>query len=65
MDEISNGLLRKDGLPKEIDFNQVDQSFVSSVPDKRNNIPRKPLKYQTLLEIFLGYMDEDILSNLI
>jgi len=58
-------LLRKDGSPKEIDFNQVDQSFVSSVPDKRNHIPRKPLKDQTLLEVFLGYIDEDILSNLI
>lgn len=61
----SNGLLRKDGLPKEMDFNQVDQSFVSTVADKRNNIPRKSLNYQTSLEVFLSYMDEDILSNLI
>jgi len=65
LNENSNGLLRKDGLPKEMDFNQVDQSFVSSVADKRNNIPRKSLKYQTPLEVFLSYMDEDILSSLI
>ncbi|SIO16119.1 Transposase and inactivated derivatives, IS30 family [Carnobacterium alterfunditum] len=65
LNENSNGLLRKDGLPKEMDFNQVDQSFVSSVADKRNNIPRKSLKYQTPLEVFLSYMSEDILSSLI
>jgi len=65
LNENSNGLLRKDGLPKEMDFNQVDQSFVSSIADKRNNIPRKSLKYQTPLEVFLSYMSEDILSSLI
>lgn len=65
LNENSNGLLRKDGLPKEMDFNQVDQSFVSSVADKRNNIPRKSLNYQTPLEVFLSYMSEDILSSLI
>ncbi|WP_373471888.1 IS30 family transposase [Carnobacterium alterfunditum] len=65
LNENSNGLLRKDGLPKEMDFNQVDQSFISSVADKRNNIPRKSLKYQTPLEVFLSYMSEDILSSLI
>lgn len=37
-DEHSNGLLRKDGLPKEMDFNQVDQSFVSAVASVRNQI---------------------------
>lgn len=65
LNENSNGLLRKDGLPKEMDFNQVDQSFVSSVANKRNNIPRKPLNYQTPLEVFLSYVSEDVLSNLI
>ena len=65
LNENSNGLLRKDGLPKEMDFNQVDQSFVSSVANKRNNIPRKSLDYQTPLEVFLSYVDESILSSLI
>ncbi|TKN39992.1 IS30 family transposase, partial [Enterococcus faecium] len=31
LNEHSNGLLRKDGLPKEMDFNQVNQGFISSV----------------------------------
>lgn len=65
LNENSNGLLRKDGLPKEMDFNEVDQTFVSSVAHKRNNIPRKSLNYQTPLEVFMNYMDEDILSSLI
>lgn len=65
LNEHSNGLLRKNGLPKEMDFNLVDQTFVSSIANKRNNVPRKILNYQTPLEVFLSYMDEDILSNLI
>lgn len=54
LNENSNVLLRKDGLTKEMDFNQVDQSFVFSIAGKRNNIPRKSLKYQTQLEVFFG-----------
>lgn len=65
LNENSNGLLRKDGLPKEMDFNEVDQTFVSSVAHKRNNIPRKSLNYQTPLEVFMSYMDEDSLYSLI
>ena len=57
--------IRKDGLPKNMDFNQVDQAFISSVANKRNNIPRKSLDYQTPLEVFMSYMNEDILSSLI
>ena len=56
--------LRKDGLPKEMDFNQVDQAFISSVANKRNNIPRKSLAFQTPLEVFLSYLDESTLSSL-
>ncbi|WP_188204983.1 IS30 family transposase [Desemzia incerta] len=65
LNEHSNGLLRKDGLPKEMDFNQVDQSFVSAVASVRNQIPRKSLHYQTPLEVFLKYINEWELSNLI
>ncbi|MFB8466872.1 IS30 family transposase, partial [Enterococcus thailandicus] len=38
---------------------------ISSVADKRNNIPRKILNYQTPLEVFMSYMNKDILSSLI
>lgn len=65
LNEHSNGLLRKDGLPKETDFNQVDQSFVSGIASIRNKILRKSLQYQTPLEVFLTYINEWELSNLI
>lgn len=65
LNENSNGLLRKDGLPKQMDFNEVDQVFISSIADKRNNIPRKSLDYQTPLEVFLGYLYEFFLYSLI
>ena len=63
LNENSNGLLRKDGLPKEMDFNLVDQAFVSSVAHKRNKIPRKSLNYLTPLEVLLSYVDESDLSS--
>ncbi|MFC3635610.1 IS30 family transposase [Enterococcus rivorum] len=65
LNEHSNGLLRKDGLPKTMDFNQVDQAFVSAVASKRNHIPRKSLNYKTPLEVFMKYMDDDTLSSII
>ena len=45
LNEHSNGLLRKDDLPKLMDFNNVDLSFVSTVASKRNHILRKSLNY--------------------
>lgn len=65
LNENSNGLLRKDGLPKRMDFNEVDEAFIQSVASKRNNIPRKSLNYKTPLEVFLSYVTNDILSSLI
>ena len=65
LNEHSNGLLRKDGLPKGMDFNQVDQTFVSSIAFYRNNIPRKSLNYKTPLEVFLSYATSEMVSSLI
>ncbi|SHE80923.1 hypothetical protein SAMN02745249_01200, partial [Atopostipes suicloacalis DSM 15692] len=53
LNEHSNGLLRKDGLPKQMDFNEVSQEFITSVSTRRNKIPRKSLNYKTPLEVFL------------
>ncbi|CAM2927571.1 IS30 family transposase [Salinicoccus roseus] len=64
LNEHSNGLLRRDGLPKDMDFNTVDQAFVSSVAARRNYIPRKSLNYCTPLEVFLSYMGDRELSSL-
>lgn len=49
LNENSNGFLRKNGLPENMDFNQVDQNFISAVASKRNHIPRKSLNYRTPL----------------
>ncbi|WP_252314164.1 IS30 family transposase [Sinobaca sp. H24] len=65
LNEHSNGLLRRNGLPKQMDFQQVEQPYISAVTSKRNHIPRKSLNYHTPLEVFMRYMGTDILSNLI
>ncbi len=52
LNEHSNGLLRRDGLHKKMDFNLVNQEFISSIALHRNKIPRKSLNYQTPLEVF-------------
>ena len=65
LNENSNGLLRKDGLSKAMDFHLVDETFIQSVASKRNHIPRKSLNYKTPLEVFLSYLADDDLSNLI
>lgn len=65
LNENSNGLLRKDGLPKEMDFNSVTQTFISSVASRRNNIPRKSLNYQTPIECFMKHVNNETLSRLI
>ncbi|MCB5955848.1 IS30 family transposase, partial [Enterococcus sp. CWB-B31] len=36
-----------------------------SVASKRNHIPRKSLNYRTPMEVFLSYMDDEIVSSLI
>lgn len=64
LNENSNGLLRKDGLVKEMDFNQVDQPFISTVADKRNHIPRKSMDYCRPLEAFMSHLNGVELSSL-
>lgn len=65
LNENSNGLLRRNGLPKEMDFNSVTQEFISSVSSRRNNIPRKSLNYQTPIECFMKHAGTEVLSRLI
>ena len=38
--EPSNGFLRKYGLPKQMDFAEVDQTCLSAIADKGNHIPQ-------------------------
>lgn len=62
LNEHSNGLLRRHGLPKQMDFSNLSQNFLSAIADKRNRIPRKSLNYQTPYQVFLNQVK---LSNLI
>ncbi|MCJ2170146.1 IS30 family transposase, partial [Enterococcus durans] len=43
----------------------VNQTFISSVSNQRNHIPRKSLNYRTPMEIFLSYVQEAFYSSLI
>ncbi|EPU41987.1 hypothetical protein SAG0170_04215, partial [Streptococcus agalactiae LDS 617] len=52
----SNGLLRRHGLPKQMDFNGIPQKYLSAITDKRNRIPRKSLNYRTPYQVFLSYV---------
>ncbi|WP_159153924.1 IS30 family transposase [Enterococcus faecalis] len=65
LNENSNGLLRKDGLPKSMDFREIPESFIQSISSKRNHIPRKSLHYKTPMEVFLSYVSQGNLSSLI
>jgi IS30 family transposase len=66
LNENSNGILRRDGLYKKMDFNQVSEEFIQSVAAKRNYIPRKSLGYRTPVEAFLEEMvkQKDQVMNL-
>ncbi len=46
LNENSNGILRRNGLPKSMDFREVNQTFISSVSNQRNHIPRKIIELQ-------------------
>ena len=56
LNEHSNGLLRRNGLPKQMDFTNISQNYLSAIADKRNRIPRKSLNYQIPYQVFLSYL---------
>jgi len=60
LNENSNGLLRRSGLPKEMDFNTVSEAFIQSVSDKRNRIPRRSLGFKTPIQVFI----EEVYNNI-
>ena len=43
LNEHSNGLLRRNELPKQMDFTGISQNYLLAIADKRNRIPRKSL----------------------
>lgn len=65
LNEHGNGLLRRNGLPKEMDFNPIPQSYISSVAMQRNNIPRKSLNDQTSIECFMSHVGKDFNKSML
>ncbi len=65
LNEHSNGILRRSGLDKELDFNLVTDDHIISVAQKINHRPRKYLGYRTPLEVFMSFIKDDKLSSLI
>ncbi|MBK3942634.1 IS30 family transposase, partial [Staphylococcus aureus] len=63
--DSSNGILRRSGLDKELDFNLVTDDHIISVAQKINHHPRKSLGYRTPLEVFMSFIEDDKLSSLI
>lgn len=45
-------------LPKQMDFTNISQNYLSATADKRKRkrLPRKSLNYQTPYQVFLSYM---------
>ncbi len=63
LNENNNGLLRRDGLTKQLDFRNLPDELVTQLMSKRNNLPRKSLGYRTPYEVFMSYVtDEQLLS---
>lgn len=57
LNENSNGILRRNGLPKQMDFNTISQQEINELVSIRNNLPRKSLDYLTPIECFLKHAD--------
>ncbi len=64
LNEHSNGILRRSGLNKELDFNLVTDDHIISVAQKINHHPRKSLGYRTPLEVFMSFIEDDKLVQL-
>ena len=63
LNENNNGLLRRDGLTKRLNFRNLPDELVTQLMSKRNNLPRKSLGYRTPYEVFMSYVtDEQLLS---
>ena len=64
LNENNNGILRRDGLSKRLDFRNLPDELITQLMHKRNTIPRKSLHYRTPLEVFLSHVTDEQLSTL-
>jgi len=63
LNENNNGLLRKDGLKKSLDFRNLPDKFVQQISTRRNHIPRKSLGYKPPIEIFMKHITNEVLTS--
>ncbi|HJF19180.1 MAG TPA: IS30 family transposase [Enterococcus columbae] len=63
LNENNNGILRRDGLSKRLDFRNLPDELITQLMHRRNNIPRKSLNYHTPLEEFLSHVTDKQLST--
>ena len=63
LNENNNGILRRDGLSKRLDFRNLPDELITQLMHKRNTIPRKSLYYRTPLEVFLSHVTDEQLST--
>lgn len=57
------GFLRRHGLHKEMDFNQINDEEMIKITHKLIHIPRKSLNYLTHEEKFLSLIEDEKLSS--
>ncbi|MGO3548290.1 MAG: IS30 family transposase, partial [Paucilactobacillus nenjiangensis] len=58
LNENNNGIIRRDGLKKGMDFRSLPDELIQQIMTRRNNIPRKSLNYQTPLEVFMKHITD-------
>lgn len=63
LNENNNGILRRDGLSKRLDFRNLPDELITQLMHRRNNIPRKSLNYHIPLEEFLSHVTDKQLST--
>ena len=59
LNEHSNGLLRRNGLPKQMDFTNISQNYLSAIADKNKFL--EIIELSITLPSFLSYLKK---SNL-
>ena len=64
LNENYNGLLRKGGLKKSLELEDLLDSLVQNITARRNHITRKSLNYKTPIEVFLTYISDEQLMSL-
>lgn len=63
LNENNNGILRRNGLSKRLDFRNLHDELITQLMSYRNRIPRKSLHYRTPVEVFMKNITDEQLST--